>query len=172
MKEYKDKEELIEEIKKTSKLFILEFDTISESEKDKSIEGVDRTPSQMIGYQLGWLTLLMGWDRDEAAGKEVITPTRDYKWNQLGGLYKDFYEQYEGDSLAVLKKKYVDLVSELVEWLNSFSNEELFGQDIRKWASSTPSKWPIWKWVHINTVAPFKSFRSKIRKWKKLNISQ
>lgn len=172
MREYKDKEELIEEIQKTSKLFILEFDTISESEKDKSIEGIDRTPSQMIRYQLGWITLLMGWDRDEAAGKEVITPTKDYKWNQLGGLYKDFYKQYEDDSLSELKKKYVDLVSELVEWLNSFSNEELFGQDIRKWASSTPSKWPIWKWVHINTVAPFKSFRSKIRKWKKHNISQ
>lgn len=38
------------------------------------------------------------------------------------------------------------------------------------WAASTPSNWPVWKWVHINTVAPFKSFRSKIRKWKRLNI--
>ncbi|MDU5101023.1 MAG: ClbS/DfsB family four-helix bundle protein, partial [Clostridium butyricum] len=24
------------------------------------------------------------------------------------------------------------------------------------------------KWIHINTVAPFKSFRTKIRKWKKI----
>ncbi|KWZ73162.1 hypothetical protein HMPREF3198_01521 [Winkia neuii] len=31
-----------------------------------------------------------------------------------------------------------------------------------------PSAWPVWKWVHINTVAPFTTFRTKIRKWKKL----
>nr|WP_280634492.1 ClbS/DfsB family four-helix bundle protein [Clostridium aminobutyricum] len=58
---------------------------------------------------------------------------------------------------------------EFTNWVNSFSADELFKQDMRKWASSTPSKWPIWKWVHINTIAPFKSFRSKIRKWKKAN---
>ncbi|MGO3317954.1 MAG: ClbS/DfsB family four-helix bundle protein, partial [Leuconostoc carnosum] len=26
---------------------------------------------------------------------------------------------------------------------------------------------PVWKWVHINSVAPFGTFRTKIRKWKK-----
>jgi hypothetical protein len=30
------------------------------------IEGVERTPAQMIAYQLGWLDLIMGWDKDEA----------------------------------------------------------------------------------------------------------
>lgn len=39
-----------------------------------------------------------------------------------------------------------------------------------EWASSTPSKWRVWKWIHINIVAPFKSFRTKIRKWKKTEI--
>lgn len=28
------------------------------------------------------------------------------------------------------------------------------------------------KWIHINSVAPFKTFRSKIRKWKKLNVTK
>jgi hypothetical protein len=60
-------------------------------------------------------------------------------------------------------------VAEILAWVNTFSEQELFEQDARKWASSTPSRWPVWKWVHINTVAPFKSFRSKIRKWKRQN---
>ena len=29
--------------------------------------------------------------------------------------------------------------------------------------NTTPSSWPIWKWIHINIVAPFKLFRIKIR---------
>lgn len=42
----------------------------------------------------------------------------------------------------------------------------------RKWTQSTPANWPVWKWVHINTVALFKSFRSRIRKRKKLRAAQ
>ncbi|MCB6437728.1 ClbS/DfsB family four-helix bundle protein, partial [Erysipelatoclostridium ramosum] len=26
----------------------------------------------------------------------------------------------------------------------------------------------VYKWIHINTVAPFTNFRGKIRKWKRL----
>lgn len=43
----------------------------------------------------------------------------------------------------------------LAEWVDGFSDDELFEPGGRKW-------------VHTNTVAPFKSFLSKIRKWKKL----
>ena len=170
MKEYKDKKELINEIQKSSKLFIEEFDDVNEYDRNKIIDGVDRSPAQMIIYQLGWLNLLMSWDRDELEGKEVITPAPNYKWNTLGGLYDSFYKQCENYSLSELKEEYVRLVSEFIEWISTFSNAEFFGQDIRKWASSTPSKWKIWKWIHINTVAPFKSFRTKIRKWKRLNL--
>lgn len=53
----------------------------------------------------------------------------------------------------------------LIDWINDFSEVELFQPEQRKWAT-TKAKWPIWKWVHINTVAPFTNFRTKIRKWK------
>ena len=46
------------------------------------------------------------------------------------------------------------LVRMVVNWINDLSEAELFQPEQRKW-------------VHINTVAPFTSFRTKIRKWKK-----
>jgi hypothetical protein len=60
-------------------------------------------------------------------------------------------------------------VDDTAKWFQGFSDDEVFKPGGRKWAASTTSNWPIWKWVHINTVAPFKSFRGKIRKWKKLH---
>ncbi|MFW7364604.1 ClbS/DfsB family four-helix bundle protein [Vagococcus fluvialis] len=169
MATYTTKKELIFEIEKTANLFIQEFNDIKEAQKDVMVEEIDRTPVQMIAYQLGWLNLLMNWDRDELTGKEVTTPALGYKWNELGGLYQSFYTQYENYSLSELKNEYIETVAKFVEWVDSFTEKEIFEQDVRKWASSTPSKWPIWKWAHINSVAPFKSFRTKIRKWKKLN---
>jgi hypothetical protein len=70
--------------------------------------------------------------------------------------------------LEKLCKMFEVAVDEFIQWFEKFTEKEIFQAGGRKWASSTPSNWPIWKWVHINTVAPFKSFRSKIRKWKKM----
>ena len=46
MPEYKSKQELIDEISNRAKLFIDEFSGIQETDKDKLVDGVDRTPAQ------------------------------------------------------------------------------------------------------------------------------
>lgn len=171
MTEYKDKQELIDEILNRAKLFIDEFLDIQETDKDKQIDGVDRTPVQMIAYQLGWLNLLLQWEEQEQQGNTVVTPHPDYKWNNLGGLYESFYRQYETYSLQELCTMFKEMVQKINNLTEHYEDTELFQPGSRKWASSTPSNWAVWKWIHTNTVAPFKSFRSKIRKWKKLNGS-
>jgi hypothetical protein len=167
--EYKDKQELIDEISSRAKLFIDEFSDIQEADKDKQIDGVDRSPSQMVAYQLGWLYLLLQWEEEEQQGDTVITPHPDYKWNNLGGLYESFYRQYETYRLQELCTMFKEAVQKIISLTEHYTDTELFQPGSRKWASSTPSNWAVWKWIHINTVAPFKSFRSKIRKWKKFN---
>ncbi|WP_300687074.1 ClbS/DfsB family four-helix bundle protein [Chryseobacterium sp.] len=147
-------------------LYDKEFDDIKEADKDLLKAGVDKTPSQNLSYQLGWTHLLLQWEYDEKKGIDVKTPTADYKWNNLKGLYESFYNQYGVFTLvqqrALLKKQ----INEIIEWIESLDHETLFLPEQRKWAT-TPAKWPIWKWIHINTVAPFKNFRTQLRKWNK-----
>lgn len=88
MIEYKSKEEFVNEISNGAKLFINEFSDIQEADKDKLIDGVDRSPAQMVAYQLGWLSLILDWENQEQKGITVKTPHTDYKWTNLGGLYK------------------------------------------------------------------------------------
>ncbi len=49
------------------------------------------------------------------------------------------------------------------------SEEELFQPHRRKWAddATKTAVWAVYKFIHVNTVAPFGTFRTKIRKWKK-----
>lgn len=165
---YENKEELKEQIEKYGGLFIKEFISVKEEDKDSLVEGVDRTPVQMIAYQLGWMNLILSWEEEEERGMVVITPHKDYKWNNLGGLYESFYKVYESYSLEELCNLFEERKKKIIELLDSYTDYELFQPGGRRWAASTPANWPLWKWIHINTVAPFKSFRSKIRKWKKL----
>jgi hypothetical protein len=167
MPTYENKKALIDEIMRTYQLFDKEFDEVAKDREDYRIEEVDRTPREMIAYQIGWLSLLLSWERDEMAGQDVITPSPDYKWNQLGLLYQNFYNTYAGLSLDELRSLFRQRTLELCDWIETLEDEELFISGKRKW-TATSANWPISKWIHINTVAPFKSFRTKIRKWKKI----
>ncbi len=169
MRAYENKQTLISEIQKNADLFINEFCDIPDDKGDIRLDTVDKTPKEMISYQLGWLNLVMSWDRDELAGKEVITPAPNIKWNKLGELYQGFYRTYDKYPLSKLRQMFTKTVDQFIEWLSSIDDNTLFQAGVRKW-TVTSANWPMWKWVHINTVAPFKSFRTQIRKWKKISI--
>ncbi len=170
MRKYENKEDLKLEIEKTFNKYISEFDDIPEDLKDKKIDEVDRSPAENLAYQVGWTTLILKWEKDEEEGLEVKTPTDNFKWNQLGELYQCFNENYVHLSIRELKNILEENINSIYEMIDSMSDEELFEPHMRKWADDATKKavWEVYKFIHINTVAPFSSFRTKIRKWKKI----
>lgn len=135
MQGYESKEALIAEIRKTAGLFAAEFDDVAEADADSMVEGVDRTPREMLAYQLGWMGLLRGWDADELAGKDVAMPAPGCKWNQMGVLYQGFYDEHRAEPFEHLKRSFEDDVDALVQWVDGFSDEELFEPGGRAWRS-------------------------------------
>lgn len=172
MRTYRDKEELKAEIEKSYKKYILEFDSIPEALKDKNVVDVDRTPAENLAYQVGWTTLLLKWEKDEKNGVLVKTPSDKFKWNQLGELYKWFTDTYGKLSLEELKDRLEENINSIYKMIDLMSAEELFNPHMRKWAdeATKTATWEVYKFIHVNTVAPFGTFRTKIRKWKKLAL--
>lgn len=169
MRTYQNKEELKAEIEKSFEKYISEFDGIPEDLKDKRIEGADRTPAENLAYQVGWTTLILKWEEDEKKGLPVHTPSDTFKWNQLGGLYQWFTDTYAHLSLKELKDRLRKNIDAIYTMIDSLSEEELFKPHMRKWAdeATKTAVWEVYKFIHVNTVAPFGTFRTKIRKWKK-----
>ena len=169
MRTYQNKEELKAEIAKSFEKYISEFDGIPEDLKDKRIEGSDRTPAENLAYQVGWTTLILKWEEDEKNGLPVHTPSDTFKWNQLGGLYQWFTDTYAHLSLKELKDRLRKNIDAIYAMIDSLSEEELFKPHMRKWAdeATKTAVWEVYKFIHVNTVAPFGTFRTKIRKWKK-----
>ena len=169
MRTYKDKDELKNEIRQSFEKYNSEFDTIPEALKDKRVPGVDRTPAENLAYQVGWTTLLLKWEADEKRGLDVKTPSEQFKWNQLGGLYQWFTDTYAHLSLAELMGKLCENIAAIQTMIDCMSEEELFQPHMRRWAdgATKAAVWEVYKFIHVNTVAPFGTFRTKIRKWKK-----
>lgn len=170
LRTYKDKEELKNEINKSFEKYISEFDNIPESLKDKRIIEVNRTPAENLAYQLGWTTLVLQWEENERNGLKVKTPSENFKWNQLGELYQWFTDTYAHLSLQELKAKLNENINSIYAMIDSLSEEELFKPHMRKWTdeATKTAVWEVYKFIHVNTVAPFGTFRTKIRKWKKI----
>ncbi len=170
MRGYKSKEELKTEINNSFEKYISEFDDIPETLKDQSVESVDRTPAENLAYQVGWTSLLLKWEEDERQGLPVKTPSDQFKWNRLGELYQWFTDTYAHLSLQALKAKLNENINAVCAMIDSMSEEELFQPHMRQWAdeATKTAVWEVYKFIHVNTVAPFGTFRTKIRKWKKL----
>jgi hypothetical protein len=164
--EYSSKQELMETIHTLYLLLDAEYDGIDDKYKDTRIPEVDKTPAEIIAYQLGWLELVRSWDQKELEGQAFLMPAQDYKWNELGGLYQSFYSTYSEYSLTELRSLFRQSEQQWLDWVSTLTEEELFIQGSRKW-TGTKDNWPMARWIHINSAAPFKSFRGKIRKWKK-----
>ena len=172
MRTYKNKDELKNEINKSFAKYISEFNDIPESLKDKRVDEVDRTPAENLAYQVGWTTLVLKWEADERKGLHVKTPSDDFKWNQLGELYQWFTDTYAQLSLQELKDRLNENINSIYAMIDSLSDEELFKPHMRKWAdeATKTAVWEVYKFIHVNTVAPFGTFRTKIRKWKKIAL--
>ena len=170
MKVYTSKEELKNEINKAYIKYIAEFDNIPEDMKDLRAEGVDRTPAENLAYQVGWTTLVLKWEQDERNGLEVKTPSDQFKWNQLGELYQWFTDTYAGMSIQELRTTLDKNIQSIYEMIDTMSDDDLFTPHRRKWADGATKSavWEVYKFIHINTVAPFGTFRTKVRKWKKI----
>ncbi len=160
----KTKIELLSNLNQAYEKLDAEFDTVeSEYERDCDIEG-GVSCCDIVAYQIGWGSLLLGWEKQELAGKTPKMPAPGYKWNQLGELANSFYEEHSKKSLQQLRDEFSELRQVLVNWIKSLSETELFQPHQRFW---TGDKWAIVKWIQVNTVAPYRSARTKVRRWKK-----
>ena len=129
MKRYSNKEGLIDEINKRVVLFINEFTEITDENKEILVKEVDRNPVQMIDYQLGWMNLILLWEEKNKNDETVITPSENYKWNNLGGLYQSFYKKYENYSIKKLITEFNITVKKITDLIEIYTEKELFEQN-------------------------------------------
>ena len=128
MRTYENKDELKNEINKSFAKYILEFNDIPESLKDKRVDEVDRTPAENLAYQVGWTTLVLKWEADERKGLHVKTPSDDFKWNQLGELYQWFTDTYAYLSLQELKDMLNDNINSIYPIIGELRKKEVLNE--------------------------------------------
>lgn len=123
-----------------------------------------KTARALVAYQIGWGKLLLGWEAAERTGKVPAMPAKGFKWNQLGALAESFHRAYADRTLEQLRKELARTVKKIDAWIGALDEAELFEFEQRRWAGV---KWPLVKWIQVNTIAPYTSATAKLRKLEK-----
>mgnify|MGYP005793179923 CR=1 FL=1 len=166
---YSNKSELIETIKSNANLLIKEYSDIEEMSMNKIDEEIGYSPFQIVAFCIGWMNLVLIWEDEEQKGIQETTLATEWKWNDLGWLYQSFYDKYNNYSLNELINTFNQKVKSIIDLVNNLSVEELFEEGKRNWAKTNGKEFSVCRLIHLNTIANFKNFRGKIRKWKKNN---
>ena len=158
------KQELLERLRGVHEKLDLEFDDVSE--EDSRVAGIEGGVSccDVLAYQVGWGRLLLGWERAERAGRAPAMPAKGYQWNELGRLAESFHANLGPRGMKALRRELRRTVERIAAMIDSLSEPELFEIGARAWAGE---KWPVVKWIQVNTIAPHASARTKVRRWKK-----
>lgn len=164
---YNNKLELVDAIKINADLFINEYIDIEETSINKTDKEIEYSPFQMLAFCIGWMNLVFAWEDEEQKGIQETSLATEWKWNDLGWLYQSFYDKYNNYSLNELINTFNQNVKSIIDLVNNLSDEELFEEGKRNWAKTNGKNFSICRLIHLNTIANFKNFRAKIRKWKK-----
>ena len=166
---YNNKLELIETIKNDANLFIKEYSDVEEPSMNKIDKEIEYSPFQMLAFCIGWMELVFSWEDEEQKGIQETPLATEWKWNDLDWLYQSFYDKYNSYSYNKLINTFNQKIENIIELINNLSDEDLFEDGKRKWAKTNGKEFSVCRLVHLNTIANFKNFRGRIRKWKKKN---
>ena len=118
----------------------------------------------LLAYQIGWGRRLLAWEEAERAGETPEMPAPGFGWKELGELARSFHREHRRRSLAWLRAEFTRTVEAIERFIESVDDAELFEPGARAWAGE---RWPLVKWIQVNTIAPYGSARTKIRRWKR-----
>jgi hypothetical protein len=175
-------------VQQLSSFFIMEqfqapLSSAIQKEYNKLIELISRVPSEhyeikkiagtggvvsvadIVAYQIGWGTLLIGWYEMGVARKEPDMPGAGFKTWDYVGLARHFYAKYRYPSMAEQIRVFSEVVRrilDIVECEYRTGNVDKIG--VWPWCTlSSGRQWPLSKLITVNTCAPYKRAARMIR---------
>jgi hypothetical protein len=137
----------------------------------KLLEGTGGKVSvaDVVAYQIGWGTLLLGWYETGIQGKMPDMPGEGFATWDYRGLARHFYTKFHYDGSHEQDQKFHGIVQHILEIVEKeYQTDNLDKAGVWPWCTlSSGKQWPLSKWIRVNTVAPYKRASSLIRRFLK-----
>lgn len=125
--------------------------------------------ADIVAYQIGWGTLLIGWYNAGINGKTLDMPGDGFSTWDYTGLARHFYTKYRYDSAQEQDQRLHVIVQHILNIIeHEYQTGNLDKIGVWTWCTLASGKqWPLSKWITVNTVSPYKRAATLIRKFLK-----
>ena len=122
--------------------------------------------ADLIAYQIGWGTLLLSWYEAGLKGKMPDMPGEGFATWDYVGLAHHFYKKYHYDGYRKQEQAFHNIVMRILDMVeHEHQTRNLEAEGVWDWCTLKSGKrWPLSKWVQVNTAAPYKKAASLIKK--------
>lgn len=119
------------------------------------------TIKELLAIRVWWLESVIKWIKAGKEGEIPLIPAKGYTWKETPKLNNDIARKSQKKSFKFLVENLRTENEELLKTISSLGDNELLETGIFPWAGD---KWPISRWISVNTSTQYVSARKYVRK--------
>ncbi len=120
----------------------------------------DWTVKDLLAVRLWWTLHVIDWVEAGKRGEMPDTPAPGYRWNETPRLNADVVQNDRSRSYRSLREALEDGYLRVMDTIGSLDDSELLDVGAFDWAG----KYPISRWISINTTRQYVTARTYIRR--------
>lgn len=114
----------------------------------------------VLAVRAWWTERVIDWVQAGRHGKKPVTPAPGYAWQETPRLNADTVAAARDQSYKKIVSRLDRGVKRALKTIDALSDEELLGTGQFDWAG----KWPIARWISMNTSTQYVSARKYVRR--------
>ncbi len=134
----------------------------------RSIEGTSRKISlaELIAYQIGWGSSLINWYEAGIKKRSPEMPGHGFSTWDYAAIAQHFYIAYCYNSRHEQMEMFNRIVCQILKIIDTEDQKGQLDQlGVWDWCTLlSGKKWPLSKWIKVNTVSPYKRAKLQIKK--------
>ncbi|MGI9627841.1 MAG: ClbS/DfsB family four-helix bundle protein [Longimicrobiales bacterium] len=139
----------------------LRHDLASAGPEIATVECVDDwTVKDVLAVRSWWTHAVTGWIEAGREGRELALPAEGYRWNETPRLNRDIVADASSESYESVLRRLDQGFERAMACVAALDDGELLDSAVFAWAG----KWPVSRWVSINTTRQYVTARKYVRR--------
>ena len=120
----------------------------------------DWSVKDLLAVRAWWTESVVDWIEAGRRGETPVTPAAGYAWRETPRLNADTVAKAWDRSYDRIRGQLERGVARVLRTIDALSDRELLRPGVFEWAG----KWPIARWISVNTATQYASARTMIRR--------
>ena len=120
----------------------------------------DWSIKDLLAVRVWWTTSVIDWIEDGRRGDTPVIPAEGFRWSETPRLNANIVKKSRRDSYRAIRAKLQRAFERVIQTIDALDDRELLDAGAYEWAG----KYPLSRWISINTTRQYTTARSFVRR--------